>query len=89
MPIGKSYNKKFGIKSGRSSAKKGSIARRSPDKSVKHRSSNVGKGIFRNLDPRSNYWRQHHLLNNARSAIYIMFTRKLKPRTAKHAFMGG
>ena len=54
MPIGKSYNKKFGIKSGRSSAKKGSIVRRNPDKSVKRKSSNVGKGIFRNLDPSTN-----------------------------------
>ena len=53
MPAGKAYHKKFGIKSGGSGGSFKVPARRSPDKSVKHRSSNAGKGIFRNLDPSS------------------------------------
>ena len=54
MPVGKAYHKKFGIKSGGRSASRSVGARRSPDKSVKRKSSNVGKGIFRNLDPSTN-----------------------------------
>lgn len=54
MPVGKAYHKKYGIKSGGSGGSFKVPARRSPDKSVKRKSSNVGKGIFRNLDPSTN-----------------------------------
>ena len=54
MPAGKAYHKKFGIKSGGSSASRSVGARRNPDKSVKRKSSNVGKGVFLNLDPGNN-----------------------------------
>ena len=54
MPAGKAYHKKFGIKSGGRSASINLGVRRNPDKSVKRKSSNVGKGIFRNLDPSTN-----------------------------------